>query len=431
MSAVTIGAKVKTAGRHFLLLLAGLLLAPSVLLAEPVVVASDTVWSGRVVIDEVAAVSAEATLTILPGTEIRFRRTAGEGSLLVVYGRLVALGTAEQPILFGSAEADPHPGDWQGIYFEGGKSRDNLLRHCRIEYARTAVGGVRSRVTVEKTLLSRNLTAYRGDNDLRGMLRACEIKGNEKGIELVKSGETQIENCRIAGNTGQGIACQGCSPAIRCNRIEENGAAGIFCRNEASPLIENNLILGNRRGIQAERQVAPIIRHNEIADNDTGIWLEKMAFPLIEKNLIRENRVGVCCNLSSYPRLTGNNISGNREYALDLGPKQSIVVSRNFPYRQREGIAETGSAGPEVFRKNLLAKFAPGFPEDSLIDARGNWWGEQALAEMQASGTDANLSFIEDFHDFKGNSNPRDRFAYAPWASAPFSDAGRRQNRAE
>jgi parallel beta-helix repeat protein len=402
-----------------------LLLTVAPIFAAPVVIDHDAVWSGTVELDDIVAVNAEATLTIRPGTKIRFARRAGEGLLFLVYGTVIAEGTAEQPILFTSAATDPRPGDWRGIYLEETREQQSLFRHCRIEFAEAALGGVRSKMRVANSRLRHNRTAYQGRTGLQATFIDCEILANETGFDLEKSGITRIENCHIADNRQNGIHCSGTSPEIRGNLIERNGGAGICCRNEASPVIEGNRIRGNGIGIQGARQVAPSVRHNEIAANDIGIGLEKMAFPQVERNVIRDNRIGIYCNLSSYPRLHGNNIVNNRELALDLGPNQSITVSRQGPFRERAGAATAGKIlGPKT--KNRPGEFALLLPEDGRIDARGNWWGEAALAELTVKGDDADLLFIEDAYDKPETEKnyPRDRFVYAPWATSPLPDAG-------
>ena len=78
--------------------------------AEPLVlhkayITKDTTWSGTVILSGQSVVRRGVTLTILPGTTIKFAWTdeekddVGDGEL-TVEGRLIAKGTKEQPILF-------------------------------------------------------------------------------------------------------------------------------------------------------------------------------------------------------------------------------------------------------------------------------------------------------------------------------------------
>lgn len=77
-------------------------------------------------------VAAGATLTIEPGTQIQ----AGEHVALNVSGRLQAVGTAQQPILFTGTTAQA--GWWQGIKIEGSANSPlttSALEYVTIEYA--------------------------------------------------------------------------------------------------------------------------------------------------------------------------------------------------------------------------------------------------------------------------------------------------------
>jgi hypothetical protein len=104
----------------------------------------DTLREGRL---DVAALQGVATLTIEPNVKIRFKKA---GSVFVQFaqntlpatGALVAVGTADRPIVFTSDEAAPLPGDWQGIHFNGLVAPATRLAFVRVEYA----GGDRSLV---------------------------------------------------------------------------------------------------------------------------------------------------------------------------------------------------------------------------------------------------------------------------------------------
>ncbi|HKO93178.1 MAG TPA: hypothetical protein VJU61_18610, partial [Polyangiaceae bacterium] len=74
-----------------------------------------------------------ATLTILPGTTV-LMQSAGYLNVLNDPGsNLVAVGTADQPILFTSANSDPLPGDWQCVRISSNAS-DSQLEHVTFEY---------------------------------------------------------------------------------------------------------------------------------------------------------------------------------------------------------------------------------------------------------------------------------------------------------
>jgi hypothetical protein len=80
------------------------------------------------------------TLTIEPGVRMRFKkggvfRVAVAGGTAPARGSLVAVGTAEKPIVFTSDEAAPAPGDWLGLRFGETPTTTNKLDYVRVEHA--------------------------------------------------------------------------------------------------------------------------------------------------------------------------------------------------------------------------------------------------------------------------------------------------------
>jgi hypothetical protein len=83
--------------------------------------------------------SPATVLTIEPGVTLKFHRdTAFEidhySGEFPSSGALVAVGTADAPITFTSAEPTPAPGDWVGLWFGGIVDSASQLAHTRIEY---------------------------------------------------------------------------------------------------------------------------------------------------------------------------------------------------------------------------------------------------------------------------------------------------------
>jgi hypothetical protein len=71
-----------------------------------------------------------ATLTIQPGTILRFQQ--GKEMTVATTGKLVAVGTATEPIVFTGEE--PIRGYWGGLRFYQSNSTQNELRYVTIEY---------------------------------------------------------------------------------------------------------------------------------------------------------------------------------------------------------------------------------------------------------------------------------------------------------
>jgi sugar lactone lactonase YvrE len=104
-------------------------------------------------------VSNGATLTLQPGVRI----LSPGGVLEIGSGaKLIAQGTADQPITFTSASATPAAGDWQGLAFDPGS--EAALDHCDVDYGgpaaqlQQAVAIGSGKVTLSNTVIHHSLS---------------------------------------------------------------------------------------------------------------------------------------------------------------------------------------------------------------------------------------------------------------------------------
>lgn len=77
-----------------------------------------------------------AELSVEPGVSLLFESNGelkvGEGQ----YAALIAEGTEQQPIVFGSSAQTPQAGDWRGIgFYSSNSSSKSIIKHAIIEYA--------------------------------------------------------------------------------------------------------------------------------------------------------------------------------------------------------------------------------------------------------------------------------------------------------
>lgn len=75
------------------------------------------------------------TLTIEPGTVIKFKAGA-----YISFGyndnvTLVANGTAEKPIIFTAHASNPAPGSWDGVWFYSNTLTNSSMTYCEVNYA--------------------------------------------------------------------------------------------------------------------------------------------------------------------------------------------------------------------------------------------------------------------------------------------------------
>ena len=159
---------------------------------------SDVTWDAQSVpyfIEDPLRIRNNATLTIAPGTELRF--LAGK-HLEVGYnnnGRLIAVGMEDKKIIFTSASPSPQKGDWGGIRFTQYALGGAILDHCIVSYG------------ASNSSWQGNITVY-----------PC----------------------------GQG------NPAIRNSEISNSKYFGVYLKRVSSdygdPFLENNTFFGNESG---------------------------------------------------------------------------------------------------------------------------------------------------------------------------------------
>ncbi len=140
----------------------------------------DLTLSGIYFVPSYFKIQPNHTLTIEPGTVIRF----ANGAYLDVSGgaQLSAIGDANNPITFTSHSETPQPGDWTGIRIWDNAS--GTLQYCVIEYASTGI------------------YMYK---DVSSNVTYCTFTNNTKGIELRNHfGEipvTSINYCSFTNNS--------------------------------------------------------------------------------------------------------------------------------------------------------------------------------------------------------------------------------------
>jgi parallel beta-helix repeat protein len=259
--------------------------------------AEDETWGpGLIIVNGDVTVPVGSVLTILPGTTVKFVYNfdrIGTGSVtkseLIIKGKLKALGTASEPIVFMSSDPDaPEKGDWFTIFADTG-SIDSLayciikhadfgikaysvlalsIDHCTFEDNTTAgiymnnapsgtmikntmiddcgnygIGCNFGEFTAEKNTIQdcRYGIYYYGNGD--PYLNGCTITCNPNlqsyfGIEILKSttspspfiGATSITGFDQAGIFLNGISNSG---EITNTTVTQSGVYGIRCKNSS------------------------------------------------------------------------------------------------------------------------------------------------------------------------------------------------------
>lgn len=210
-----------------------------------------------------------ATLTIEPGTLIKFYNTASLN--FIGNSKIIAQGTAEEPIVFTSFVDDayggdldatsttPYAGSWLGVNIDT-VNNDSVFDHTIFryggkyytsgDYSRANLGIKNSSVNVSNSIFEYSLAyglklANSNSNISNNIFRNNNFANDTAGINsaiYISSGGPQIRNNTISQN-GRGIYSSG-TAVIDSNIINSNAGEAIYSSG-MSGIISNNSGSGN------------------------------------------------------------------------------------------------------------------------------------------------------------------------------------------
>lgn len=275
------------------------------------------IWRGDILITGDIEIPKGVTLTIEPGTTIRFTAQSDDQRggatqdlaepervyfpddppaipanmiALIVFGSLNAQGTIDQPIAFSSNSDTPFVNDWQSIAVEAGGMA--ILDHVIIEH-------------------------------------------NYWGLQL----NTNTSKATVTNSTFRHIAtCGVCTgphplagPIVISNNLFTNcGHEGVDTYQDQNITIKYNLFIGNVVGVIANGSTVTI-EANTFRNNHRGINAVNSGNPTIVGNDITQNTfAGIWIWEGSSASLTGNNIYDN---AMNIGlgrSNQNVNAENNW-----------------------------------------------------------------------------------------------------
>jgi hypothetical protein len=259
------------------LLLAALLIASQNASAQTIVtgkITANTTWrpsSGVVVVKGLTFVNAGVTLTIEPGTIVKFFDSS---SSLFVYGTILANGTTDRRITFTSLKDDsrggdtdgdgtstPTPGDWGRLYVNGNSASisfaDFLYGGYGIRNQRDAalqlVSAQSHTVTDSTFRYNKNAGLYALNGSLQ--LMRCTFDQNAIGISTDNLVLTARNNL-IAYNSRMGAyiffsTFNRAASLMTDNTIAMNGEVGVFIYANPDNVPSSSLPTGERNNIYA------------------------------------------------------------------------------------------------------------------------------------------------------------------------------------
>lgn len=251
-------------------------------------ITKDEVWSGEIHVENYIFVPKGVTLTIMPGTVVRFKHyrgytEPGERLGIVIAGTLIAVGTPENQIWFTSDSPDPINGDWHMLRFEDAGD-DSVIKYAVVEFA-------------------------------------------QQGINMWNS-----------------------SPTISHTIVRWNNWEGIYLESYCKPLLEYNLIYENGyNGVAMEQFNEAILKYNTITRSGTnGIHVDASTAN-IEYNIVRENMAnGLSVDDHGTINALNNTIEDNRGAGIALGEGMNTVIAHGNKFKNNSCDIDTPPPGSVV-----------------------------------------------------------------------------------
>ena len=390
----------------------------------------DETWSDTITLTGDVTVPTGVTLTIQPGTTIRFAALSddqGSGidvsrsALIVDGGVLNVSGTTANPIVLTSSSSTPAGGDWYGIYAINGG--DVSVQHAVIEYATVSVDYringaltqgsllIEDSVLRETSLQGIYLKAENGAK-LSPVVQRNQLSEHQRGIhfDLLGIGTevnssivlNDVSNTQWNGiyiNTSQAkhdlllnkntIHTTGVGTSSNVNRA----AVYIYPTSSSEPdqlTITDNIIYNSASyGLYVydiNNIVTVNINNNVIRDNAShGVYLREAGGRSLDANVTLNNIYanggeGVFAIINSPANIIHNNIYDSILNGINIKSLKTQYINFNNIYNNANGyvVYNNGSGS---------------------IDARYNWFGDTLANEISSGANPKNISGLFDAYD--------------------------------
>jgi hypothetical protein len=357
--------------------------APKLLQDE--VLLGDVVWQGHLLIDGLIRLPPGNRLIILPGTVVEFKKKDSNGdgigeNGLMLQGVLIAKGTAENPILFRSAEKEKNRGDWDAINIFNSDGAQNLIEYCQLEDAYRGLHFHFANVAVQNSIFRNN---YRGVQfqESAAALRKNIFHGN---ISAVQARDSQI--------------------TFNDNKLLHNIFGASFFRSHLD--IRGNTFGGNLDFGLKIREGYPTIAENVFHHNRFGLMVSDAKYGSISGNLLLKNaESGLSIRTSANMGISGNFIQANGFSGISIREAMAVIDNNHISENGERGIGLIsfyGSiTGNDILHNGL---YAIAVEDGSDISAPLNWYGR---------------SDIEGVLYHQANDPSRGRITYAPAREGP------------
>jgi len=272
-------------------------------------------------------------------------------------GRIVAKGTAEQPIQLTSYYSQPVPADWYGIVLTG-TAKKNIFEQLQLQGAEAAIYAKSSSLELKQVHIENSSSGLILTNSIADA-RNIAVTGCSSGISSIKSEidleAVTIERCETALSVR--------SSSLSASRLKISASYKTAFTAEKSQLrIERSLFSANLDGAVLKACEGSINNSRFVANAETAVALSES--PLrFSANLVSGSKVGIQLQ-DNLPSVWGNSIYANSSYSIFYSGADNIYLGGNW----------LGTTSNELVNKSLFSKRAdaimllPLLAADPLID---------------------------------------------------------------
>ena len=324
------------------------------------------VWFGQVIVTGDIRVLPGTTLTIAAGTQILFVQTDQDNNQvgdygLLVNGRVLVQGEAENPVVFTSYTVDSNDqrvnGDWDGIILQG--DQPSSIANAVVEYSNIGLS-VRDASTVTSTTIQQ-----------------CKSHGVSVTGNGARFTDVTVQGCQDGVNLSAGT-----NAAFTRLTSQRNRAAGVSSTSHTGLQVIDSALRENAgRGVYGQSATGTMTGTTIAQNTFHGVELLDSTFTLSGLTVTRNGETGVTLRGNSAGSLRQSNVTENRREGVSVQTSNArnptTVINRNNVFGNsttagyRYAVVELGLAVTDVTSANgavTSGAFAVG-ANDALLEA--------------------------------------------------------------